>query len=183
MRTKPSAQRRSELLDAAQSLVLRGGVDALTVDDVTSGAGVAKGTFYLHFANKNVLIDALRDRYVRRFVDLQDAAARSVDGIARVEQWMLVGITEYLADIRLHDLLFHYSSRPEEPTPDRAVEALRELIGEIGAEVPHPEATAVVLYHTMHGIADHIVHHPEDRSRMLEEAARTCRALLPIPVK
>ncbi|WP_211215326.1 TetR/AcrR family transcriptional regulator, partial [Actinoalloteichus spitiensis] len=70
-RTKPGEQRRSELLDAAESRVLQDGIDSLTVDDITVGAGVAKGTFYLHFTNKDDLLGALRDRYVQRFVSSQ----------------------------------------------------------------------------------------------------------------
>ncbi|WP_158889689.1 TetR/AcrR family transcriptional regulator [Amycolatopsis anabasis] len=177
-RTKPGEQRRSELLDAAESLVLRDGIDSLTVDDVTVGAGVAKGTFYLHFTNKADLIGALRDRYRERFVSRQREAARTAEGIARVEQWILAGITEYLGDIRLHDVLFQHTSRPEQPTPNLAVDALRDLIKEIGAGVPDPEAAAVVLYHAMHGTADHILHFPGDRERMLAEVTRLCRALL-----
>ncbi|MCP2256389.1 transcriptional regulator, TetR family [Streptoalloteichus tenebrarius] len=181
-RTKPGKQRRSELLDAAESLVLRNGVDSFTVDDVTVGAGVAKGTFYLHFANKNELITALRERYVERFVARQREAARTAeDGVARVEQWMLAGIDEHLADIRLHDLLFHTMTRPETPTRNPSVDALHDLLREIGADLVDPEATAVVLYHAMHGIADHIVHFPQDRDRMLAEAARLCRALVVVP--
>ncbi|MEU4805830.1 TetR/AcrR family transcriptional regulator [Actinosynnema sp. NPDC023587] len=181
-RTKPGAERRSDLLDAAEALVLRAGVDSLTVDDVTSGAGVAKGTFYLHFANKNELVSGLRDRYVHRFVDAQREAARGAgDPVERVERWFLAGITEYLADVRLHDLLFHNSARPEQSTPNLAVDALADLLGEVRAALPDPRATAVVLYHAMHGISDHVVHFPDERDRMLTEAGRICRVLVTVP--
>jgi hypothetical protein len=39
-------------------------------------------------------------------------------------------------------------------------------------------ATFVALYHVMHGIADHILHAPHDRKRLLDEVTRICRALL-----
>jgi AcrR family transcriptional regulator len=180
-RTKPGAERRSDLLDAAESHVLRYGVDTLTVDDVTIGAGVAKGTFYLHFANKNELVGALRDRYVQRFADRQREAARAVDGVARVEQWMLTGLNEYLADTRLHDLLFHNAARPEKPSPNLAAEGLQDLLQEIRTDVPDPAATAIILDHAMHGIADHILHFPSDRTRMLAETTRICRVLVTVP--
>ncbi|MBX4421502.1 hypothetical protein K4H00_26190, partial [Mycobacterium tuberculosis] len=78
--------------------------DAFTGDEVTSGAGVAKGAFCLGCANKAEVLRALRERYLTRFVAAQLAAARRADGVAAVEQWMLVGITEYLRDLRLHDV-------------------------------------------------------------------------------
>ncbi|WP_188196567.1 TetR/AcrR family transcriptional regulator [Nonomuraea sp. SYSU D8015] len=177
-RTKSSEQRRGDLLDAAERLVLADGVDTLKIDDVVVGAGVAKGTFYLHFASKDDLIAALRDRYVERFVAHQRQAADAKAGLARVEAWLLAGITAYLSDTRLHDVLFRHGSRTShKPGPNLAVDALKRLL-EDETTVPDPEATAIVLYHAMHGSADHILHVPEDRRRLLDEVARLCRALI-----
>ncbi|WP_431914854.1 TetR/AcrR family transcriptional regulator [Nonomuraea jabiensis] len=180
-RTKPSEQRRSDLLDAAESLVLAHGVDALKIDDVVVGAGVAKGTFYLHFASKDELLAALRDRYVERFVARQRQASEAESGTARVHAWLRAGITEYLSDTRLHDVLFRHNShvsRPgERPRPNLAIDALRNLLQET-ATLPDPGATAIVLYHAMHGTADHILHAPDDQRRLLDEVTRICRALL-----
>jgi AcrR family transcriptional regulator len=177
-RTKSSEQRRGDLLDAAERLVLADGVDTLKIDDVVVGAGVAKGTFYLHFASKDDLIAALRDRYVERFVAHQRHAADAKTGLARVEAWLLAGITEYLSDTRLHDVLFrHEPQTSQEPGPHVAVDALRQLLEE-ETTVPDPGATAIVLYHAMHGSADHILHVPEDRQRLLDEVARLCRVLI-----
>nr|AFK24507.1 transcriptional regulator [Actinoalloteichus caeruleus] len=177
-RTKPGEQRRSELLDAAESRVLQDGIDSLTVDDITVGAGVAKGTFYLHFTNKDDLLGALRDRYVQRFVSNQRQAAEPSGGVDKIERWILSGIDEYRRDVRLHDLLFHHPSRPEGPEDNPAVDALRDLLVEIGATIPDPTATAVILYHAMHGTADHILHTPADEDRMLAEVTRLCQILL-----
>lgn len=180
-RTKPSQERRSDLLDAAESLVLTHGVDALKIDDVVVGAGVAKGTFYLHFASKDELLAALRDRYVERFVARQRQTSDKETGIARVQAWLLAGITEYLSDTRLHDVLFRHESHAaqpvDQPRPNLAIDALRDLLEET-ALLPDPGATAIALYHVMHGIADHILHAPHDRRRLLDEATRICQALL-----
>ncbi|MBF6537347.1 TetR/AcrR family transcriptional regulator [Nocardia farcinica] len=176
-RTKPAEQRRHELLDAAEELVLRAGSDAFTVDEVTSGAGVAKGTFYLHFANKAEVLRALRERYLTRFVAAQLAAARRADGVAAVEQWMLVGITEYLRDLRLHDVLFHTTSA-DRAAPNPAVDTLVDLLSELAKPPADPRSTAVVLYSVMHGAADHIAHAPEDEPALRATVAQVCRTLL-----
>lgn len=176
-RTKPADERRSEMLDAAEELVVRAGVDAFTIDDVTIGAGVAKGTFYLHFTNKADLINALRERWVRRFVDAQMAAARQATGVDSVERWMRAGVAEYLREIRLHDVLFHPATYDRD-APNLAVDALAELLAELDPVVPDPLATAVILYSAMHGVADHIAHSPDDQQRMLDALSGLCRAVL-----
>ncbi|PXY23184.1 TetR family transcriptional regulator [Prauserella sp. PE36] len=178
-RTKPAEQRRSELLDAAEALLQRDGADAFTVDDVTSGAGVAKGTFYLHFSNKSELLQALRERFVRRFADAQLAAARQASGVESVERWMRAGVTEYLRELSLHDLLFHPTSGIERDAPNAAVDALAELLGRLDPPVPDPPVTAVILYSAMHGATDHVVHTPADEQRVLDGLTRLCRALIP----
>lgn len=52
-------QRADELARAALGLFLKGGVEPVTIDDVTRAAGVAKGTFYRYFDDKTQLVEAL----------------------------------------------------------------------------------------------------------------------------
>jgi AcrR family transcriptional regulator len=71
MRTvKRPEVRRAELMDAAEALFADRGIDATSVGDIIERAGVAKGTFYWHFASKEELIDALVERendgYIQR---------------------------------------------------------------------------------------------------------------------
>ena len=42
---------RGELVAAAERLVAARGLDALSIDEITAAADVAKGTFYTHFAD------------------------------------------------------------------------------------------------------------------------------------
>ncbi len=65
-RAKPRQQvdrdaRKQSLVDAARDLFAKSGYHATTVDDITRGAGVAKGTFYLYFTEKReVYYDVVR---------------------------------------------------------------------------------------------------------------------------
>ncbi|MBU8895445.1 TetR/AcrR family transcriptional regulator [Corallococcus sp. H22C18031201] len=52
-------ERTRVLEDAALRLFLERGLDAVTIDDITQAAGVAKGTFYRYFEDKAALVDAL----------------------------------------------------------------------------------------------------------------------------
>ncbi|MEL7125726.1 MAG: TetR/AcrR family transcriptional regulator [Pseudomonadota bacterium] len=50
---------RAKLLDAASAVVAEAGYEALRVEEVVSRAGVAKGTFFAHFRDKDALMDQL----------------------------------------------------------------------------------------------------------------------------
>ena len=47
------------LTDAALRLFLERGLDVVTIDDITQSCGVAKGTFYRYFDDKESLVEAL----------------------------------------------------------------------------------------------------------------------------
>ncbi|MCI2421057.1 TetR/AcrR family transcriptional regulator [Saccharopolyspora sp. K220] len=61
-RSSGRQQRGQRILDAAAELVLRWGYDKTTLDDVARAAGVAKGTIYLHWKNRERLFVALLRR-------------------------------------------------------------------------------------------------------------------------
>ncbi|MYW05631.1 TetR family transcriptional regulator [Streptomyces sp. SID3343] len=53
---------RQRLIAAAAGLFASKGYEATTVDDIVAEAGVARATFYLHFAGKNDIVVELADR-------------------------------------------------------------------------------------------------------------------------
>ena len=59
------AAREQELLDAAQELLIERGYIGLTMDRLAAAADLAKGTVYLHFANKEDLVAAIAERSAR----------------------------------------------------------------------------------------------------------------------
>ncbi|MDO9515929.1 MAG: TetR/AcrR family transcriptional regulator [Syntrophales bacterium] len=52
---------RQGILDAAIGLLMRDGIQGLTMDRVATEAGVAKGTLYVYFTNKEEILDATVD--------------------------------------------------------------------------------------------------------------------------
>ncbi|MDO9529675.1 MAG: TetR/AcrR family transcriptional regulator [Syntrophales bacterium] len=52
---------RQGILDAVISLLMRNGIQGLTMDRVATKAGVAKGTLYVYFTNKEEILDAAID--------------------------------------------------------------------------------------------------------------------------
>jgi AcrR family transcriptional regulator len=69
------AARRAAILDAATAVFGDKGYAAATVDDIVLRLGVARGTFYLYFDDKQDVFDALVDDFVTRL----EAAVISID--------------------------------------------------------------------------------------------------------
>ena len=58
------------LLDAGVKVAEEHGLAGLSVNRVVAEAGVAKGTFYVHFTDRNAFIDALHERFHDRVRNL-----------------------------------------------------------------------------------------------------------------
>lgn len=88
--TKQPDVRREELLDAALDLCRTAGFDAMSVEQVTTAAGVAKGTFYHYFTSKADLLWQLVGRFGDAlFIDLtQTMAACPGTGLTRLRRLM-----------------------------------------------------------------------------------------------
>lgn len=67
--SKPAAQRKDEILDAAQTLFVTKGYQATTVEDILKAVGIAKGTLYHHFSGKEQILTGLVRRTVARVVE------------------------------------------------------------------------------------------------------------------
>src|SRR5262245_2192420 len=106
-RTKPPEERRDELMNAAQRLFLEQGVGPTTIEQITSAAGVAKGTFYLHFSSKEEIRVALGERFAQQHLaKIQAAIAekQKADWKGKLATWAAAGVTSYLESIQLHDV-------------------------------------------------------------------------------
>jgi AcrR family transcriptional regulator len=68
-------ERRQSLLDAARVLFAEKGYHDTTVDDITRAASVAKGTFYLYFAEKREIYHEV----LRGFLDMIKEAGNLVN--------------------------------------------------------------------------------------------------------
>ena len=64
------ARTRAQLLDAARSLYARHPIETVTIDDIVNEADVAKGTFYVHFANLDELRGVVADEITHQFDEL-----------------------------------------------------------------------------------------------------------------
>lgn len=75
LREQQKQRTRSELLESAKRQFVERGYAAVTVDDIASGVGCSRATFYLHFAGKPDVLqkigaETMRQRAVGVYQDL-----------------------------------------------------------------------------------------------------------------
>jgi AcrR family transcriptional regulator len=162
-RTKPPEERREDLMNAAQRLFIENGVPATTIDQIAAGAQIAKGTFYLYFSSKEDVLAALRERFVRDYLNgIKTAVARrpESDWRGRLAGWVKAGVDGYIDTRALHDVVFHEPHhRPDERLPGiSASDTVQNLAALLAAgtsggawSVEDPAFTALALFHALHG--------------------------------
>ncbi|HEY2719867.1 MAG TPA: helix-turn-helix domain-containing protein [Solirubrobacteraceae bacterium] len=91
--TRDAAQTREALLDAGVEVAARDGLAGLSVNRVVAEAGVAKGTFYVHFDDREAFVDALHARFHER---VEQAAARATSGTEPGQERIRRGAEAYL---------------------------------------------------------------------------------------
>jgi TetR/AcrR family transcriptional repressor of nem operon len=114
-RTKPAEQRRADLLAASQELFLVKGVAATSLEDITNGAGVSKGLFYLYFHSKEDLVLALQEQFSNQFAErIRTAADIPADWTAKLDACVQASFECYRDLHDLHEVLFHHVGHPSQ---------------------------------------------------------------------
>lgn len=154
--------RRAALLEAGQRVLSSRGVAATTIGEVTTAAGVAKGTFYLYFRSKDELVAALRQEFASELAQTVKTAL-PVDGSiadwpATAHRLVDAAIDGYLSiGPGFRVVLDHPVSAAEDDRwAEQIVDALSGLLArgaEAGAfEVDDPPLMATLLFHGVHGM-------------------------------
>lgn len=107
------------ILDAARGLFLHYGFKKTSVDDIAREAGIAKGTVYLYFKNKQEILGRLGVAYLERSkVDLIERLAREPDHRQRLKMVLRLRAEEIFKFVRLHphaiDLILNLSQEEGE---------------------------------------------------------------------
>lgn len=76
-RADAALETRSALLDAGLEVATRYGLSGMSVNRVVAAAGVAKGTFYVHFPDRDAFLSALHRRFYDRITEAVLAAFAS----------------------------------------------------------------------------------------------------------
>ena len=135
-RSSGASQTREALLDAGAALAEEHGLAGVSVNMVVERAGLAKGTFYVHFKDRAAFVDAMHARFHAR---VEAAIAEAVAGL-RPGSERLYRVAETYLDASLENrgvkaLSFEVRS---DPAGQASMAARRERLAEAG--IPDLEA-------------------------------------------
>ncbi|MGH7268947.1 MAG: TetR/AcrR family transcriptional regulator [Polyangiaceae bacterium] len=80
-------ERRQQILTVAREVFARRGYHTAKIEDIVAAAGIARGTFYLYFADKRAIFEEIVDRTIARLgmsivrVDPHDKARTVADQV------------------------------------------------------------------------------------------------------
>ena len=83
---KDAAERKNEILDAAEELFAARGYEETSTGDILDRVGIARGTLYYHFRSKEEILDALIGRISQTLIARAGKAAedKSVPVVERI---------------------------------------------------------------------------------------------------
>ena len=139
---------RVELLDAAVTLAEREGLHALSVAGITTAAGHAKGTFYVHFSDRAAFLVAMhRWFHDKVFTQIVEQTATDAPGPERVGKRLLTFLDACLALPGVRALLLEARTEPAiaAEVDSRNRQATATLAADLVGTCAHPEETARLL--------------------------------------
>ncbi|MBN2539752.1 MAG: TetR/AcrR family transcriptional regulator [Deltaproteobacteria bacterium] len=152
---------RQGILDAAIGLLTHEGIHGLTMDRVAMEAGVAKGTLYVYFKNKEVILDAaldaIFDPLVRESLALLDGDQgpdRKLEGISLChlrffdEHRDLIRILFFDRE-RMHSEKNHYTDSRYRTFVERVADVLDEGVRQ-GLFVPFDSRKVAAMFIEAH---------------------------------
>lgn len=152
----PAKLTSETILEAALTLVERGGPDALSMRPLAELLDVRPSSLYRYFPEREALLGALEARAAR---DLHAAILRAAHALAP-EPALEAAAQGYLAYAREHPHLYSLLLRTREPDaaeqvaePDPGKALWNTVLGLVGAVTGHPDDTAatVAFWAYLHG--------------------------------
>lgn len=122
-RVRDPEGKRLSLLEAGMDLADRFGLASVSVNDVAAEAGVGKGSFYVHFADRAAfLLELHRGFHEDMLAEVREQTAGTRPGRARMEAAVAAFLDFSLAQRRVRPLLLDIRSE-------------HQVAGEVGARV------------------------------------------------
>ena len=129
-------RRRAQLIDAARTLFESRPPAEVSVAEIAATAGVAKGTFYIYFASRDQLLEALRAEFAERSAQELELLPQPTEAAmwpAFLDRLVDVTIEIFVAHRNLHELLAdaphdHRGGPAEFPAVERVVDRLGVML-------------------------------------------------------
>lgn len=182
--------KRSELLDAASRLLARRPFAEVRVDDIVTKAGLAHGTFYLYFSDKDDLLLTLAEECRDVMVPLVRGLAEVPRGPGR-DDALRAWLDTFLDSFRARGAVIRVWGERFPPTPELdslALEIVAELVVHLGhllddVDGSSGEARSIALLSLLERFPSWALsgHFDIDRYRLHETMAALIRRGFPMP--
>lgn len=108
---KEAAERRNEILDVAERLFCTNGYDNTSTNDILAEIGIARGTLYYYFKNKEDILDAMIDRILDEIIRKARNIAlnESISVLERLTQTVLAANV----DTKTGDMILEQVHKPQ----------------------------------------------------------------------
>lgn len=102
-RKEKAVQTKNKIYASAEYLFNLRGFDAVNIDDIVEHAGVAKGSFYVHFESRNALIATIISNYVNKVDMGYKAYIDSLPPDMRINE-KLLSLVGKIADVIINSI-------------------------------------------------------------------------------
>ena len=127
------AQRRMELLDAADNVIRRDG-PAASMDVIASEAGITKPILYRHFGDKGGLYTALAERYAHALMsEIVDSLERATAPRERLALTIDTYLSWLESEPQVYRFLVHRAQTEQREVHDAIVAFVRDVALEVAA--------------------------------------------------
>jgi AcrR family transcriptional regulator len=104
-----SDERKFQILNAAEQVFTKKGLDLARMDDIAEETGLSKGTLYLYFKSKEELIIAILDRIFQGAFEQLDARKdNELSAAEAISQFTENAIRDYKAMLRLMPVAYEF---------------------------------------------------------------------------
>jgi len=100
---------KDKIIEAAKEIIAEGNTGSTSVKAIAQKAGIATGTFYLYFRNKEALIDTIvKELYAQLLEKIKTARAGRPDILAKLQVSMEVCIGVFMKEKHIARILLLY---------------------------------------------------------------------------
>ena len=85
-REEQALQTKTKIIEAAKALIQEKGIDNVSVDDITKLAGVAKGSYYVHFKKKEDIVGEIGCMEFR-YINEEISDMKSINIVEKLEYY------------------------------------------------------------------------------------------------
>ena len=108
---KQADERRNEILDVAERLFCAKGYDNTSTNDILAEIGIARGTLYYHFKNKEDILDAMIDRIIDEITKKAEIIA--LNGSMPVLERLTKTVLAANVDTKTGDMILEQVHKPQ----------------------------------------------------------------------